>query len=65
MKVAQVAREYCVRQRITVCNGDDKRVEQDAGNWDKAVDIIPPTNWWADRENEPGTGIVPKVLCWS
>ena len=32
MKVAQVAREYCVRQKITVCNVDDKRVEQDAGN---------------------------------
>ena len=63
MEVTWIAKEYDIRQKTLVCSKINEGAEWYVRNWDKFVDIILPTNRWADRMNESGVGTVSLVLC--
>ena len=63
MEVAQVAGECSIEQRTTVHSGVNKEAEQNAGNRNKVVNSIPPTDGWANEMNESGVGAVLEVFC--
>ena len=49
--------------RTPVCYRINKGIKLDAGDKNKIVDGIPPTNRWADGTNEPRVRVILKVLC--
>ena len=63
MEAAWATRKCGIRQRTSVCSKTDQRIEPNAGDRNKVVNSVPPTDRWADRMNEPGVGAILKVLC--
>ena len=63
MKAAWATRKCGVRQRTPVCSRTDQRIEPNAGDRNKVVDSILPTDRWADKTNELRVGAILKVLC--
>ena len=58
-----ITRKCGVRQRASVCSRTDQRVEPNAGNKNKVVDSVPPTDKWADKTNKLRVGAIPEVFC--
>ena len=65
VEVTRVAGECSIGQKIPVCGGIDKEVEQNVGSRDEVINSILPTDRWADRTNKPRVGTVLEVLCGS
>ena len=63
VEAAQATRKCGVRQRTLVCGRTDQRIKLNAGNRNKIVNSVPPTDRWANRTNEPRVGAILKVLC--
>ena len=63
MEVAWTTREHSVRQRTSIHGRVDKKVEQNVGNKDEAVNSILSTDRWVDGMNEPKIGTISLVLC--
>ena len=64
METVWVVKECDLKQRTTVCSGVDKEAEQNVGNWDEVVNIVPSTNKWLNWKNKPGTRTIFIVFCW-
>jgi len=65
VKVAWITGECDIRQRTTVHSRVDKGVEQNAGDRNKVVYGISPTDRWTNGENKLGAGTVLKNICQS
>ena len=63
MKATWTTRKCSIEQRATVCSGVDEEAEQNAGNRNKIVNSVLPTDRWADITDKPRTGTVSLVLC--
>ena len=61
MEVARITGKCDFRQRTTVCSRDDKGVEQNVGDRNKA--ILSPRNRWTNRENKLRAGAIFENVC--
>ena len=53
MEVAQIT-----RQKTAVCSRDDKEVEQNVGDRNKAINGLSPRNRWTNGKNKSRAGAI-------
>ena len=46
-----------------VCSRDDKGVEQNVGDRNKAINSLSPRNRWTNGENKPRAGVIFENVC--
>jgi len=62
MEVAWTSRKHRIRQRSTVCGGNDEGAELLIRNPNETLDDLLPSNRWADGKDKPGVGTVSEGL---
>jgi len=62
MEVTWAPGKHHIRQRSTVCSGNDKRAKQLVGNPDETLNSLLLSNGWVDRKDKPRVGAVSEGL---
>jgi len=58
MKVAWTSRKHCIKQRNTVCSGNDEGAELIIGDPNETLNSLSSTDRWANRKDQLRIGTV-------